>query len=296
MLLLFLDTSNTNNGNNNPSSSQGSSDSTYTPPATTNNNSGNNNQATAPTCSGGKMGLAWDWQLSNDWIPHATTGKTCWLYNWSPSPPSAAQLGGLKFVPMYWGPGSDHAESFSSNVLYSDTNYGLALAMNEVNEPTQSNLDAGTGAALWRQYLLPLRQNKGYYIISPSTTSAPTGIQWMQDWLGQLGDNEKPDALALHWYGTSFNDFQGYVTSFHTAFPSYKLWITEFACTDFSGQNIWCDVPSFAAQAAAWIEQQDYIGAAFPFGFVTSMVGVQEENRLIGGDSWLTGVGNEYLS
>jgi hypothetical protein len=289
------DTSNNNNGNNTPSSSQGSSDSTYTPPATNNNNSGNNNnQASAPACGGGKMGLAWDWQLSNDFIPNAVSGKTCWLYNWSPSPPSQAQLSGLKFVPMYWGPGSDHAESFSSNVLYSDTNYGLALAMNEVNEPSQSNLDVWTGASLWRQYLLPLRQ-KGYYIISPSTTSAPTGITWMQNWLAQLGGDELPNALALHWYGTSFNDFTGYVSSFHNAFPGYKLWITEFACTDFSGQNIWCDVPSFAAQAEAWINSQDYIEAAFPFGLVTSMVGVQEENRLMNWDGSLTGVGNEYL-
>lgn len=53
----------------------------------------------------------------------------------------------------------------------------------------------------------------------------------MQSWLGQLGSDELPDALALHWYGTSFDDFQTYINTFSSAFPHYKLWITEFACT-----------------------------------------------------------------
>ncbi len=100
-----------------------------------------------------------------------------------------------------------------------------------VNQDGQANIDAGTGAAWWRQYLLPLRQSKNYFLISPSTTSAPSGITWMQNWLGQLGSNELPDALALHWYGYSFTDFQNYVNTFASTFPGYKLWITEFACT-----------------------------------------------------------------
>jgi hypothetical protein len=195
---------------------------------------------------------------------------------------------------MFWG--ENHAQDFSDNVLNSNNNYGVALAMNEVNEVSQANIDPGTGAWQWRQYVLPLRQNKGYYIVSPSTTSAPSGITWMQQWLGQLGDNEKPDALALHWYGYSFTDFQNYVNLFASTFPGYKLWITEFACTDFSGQGHWCDVPSFASQAAAFLEGHDAVAAWFPFGFVGSMVGVQEENRLMNGDGSVTSVGWEYLA
>jgi hypothetical protein len=53
----------------------------------------------------------------------------------------------------------------------------------------------------------------------------------MQSWLGQLGNDELPDALALHWYGYTFEDLQNYINTFASTFPGYKLWLTEFACT-----------------------------------------------------------------
>jgi hypothetical protein len=256
----------------------------YTPPA--------NNGAGA--CSGGKMGLGWGPDLPSNYIPNAITSVTCYLYNWSSWAPDPSLLGSLKFAPMFWG--SDHIDDFTDNVVNSGTNYGVALGMNEVNEATQANIDAGTGASLWRQYLLPLRQSKGYYLVSPSTTSAPSGITWMQQWLGQLGSNELPDALAFHWYGYQFSDLENYVNTFSAAFPGYKLWLTEFACTDFSGGNNWCDVPSFAAQAIPFLENNPAIEAYFPFGFVGDMSGVQQQNSLMDANNGtVTSVGWQYL-
>jgi hypothetical protein len=90
-------------------------------------------------------------------------------------------------------------------------------------------MDAPTGVAMWNQYLVPLKA-KGYSIISPSTTSAPTGIPWMQQWLAG-GLQAQPDGLAFHWYGTQYSDFYNYVELFASTFSGYGLWLTEFGCT-----------------------------------------------------------------
>lgn len=277
------DNSGSNNNNNNSGSNNSGS----------NNNSGGSSYANAPACQGGKVGLAWAYDLASNYISHAITGRTCYYYNWSSWAADSSLTPGLQFVPMFWG--GDHIDDWSSNILYSGNTYHAALGMNEVNQAGQANIDPGTGAGWWRQYMLPLRQNHGTYLISPSTTSAPDGITWMQNWMGQLGDSEKPNALAFHWYGYSFTDLQNYVNQFANTFPGYKLWLTEFACTDFTGQGIWCDVPSFASQAASFLDNHPAIEVYFPFGFVGSMSGVQEENRLMNGDGTVTAVGWEYL-
>lgn len=285
-------TDNSGSTNNSGSSNSGSTSSNNNS-GTSSNNSGGGVATNQPACSGGKVGLAWAYDLASNYIPNAITGRTCYYYNWSSWAADSSLTGALKFVPMFWG--GDHIDDFQTNVIDSSTNYGFALAMNEVNQAGQANIDPGTGAGWWRQFMLPLRQNKGYYIISPSTTSAPDGIPWMQQWLGQLGSNELPNALALHWYGSSFGDLQTYINTFASTFPGYKLWLTEFACTDFTGQNIWCDVPSFASQAASFLDNHPAIEVYFPFGFVGSMSGVQEQNRLMNGDGSVTSVGWEYL-
>lgn len=91
-------------------------------------------------------------------------------------------------------------------------------------------METWDGVNLWRQYLLPLRWEKGYRLGSPSTTNDPSGIEWIRGFLGSLGDNEKPDFLCLHWYGIGAGAMIDYLNQYHNAFPGYKLWITEFAC------------------------------------------------------------------
>lgn len=105
----------------------------------------------------------------------------------------------------------------------------VLIIVYRVNQQDQSEMSARDGVNMWNQYLVPLK-NRGYTIISPSTTSAPSGIQWMKDWLAG-GLAAQPDALSFHWYGTNYNDFHSYVESFIAAFPGYPLWLTEFACT-----------------------------------------------------------------
>lgn len=41
-------------------------------------------------------------------------------------------------------------------------------------------MDAATGASMWQTYIQPLA-NEGYKLISPATSSAPSGMTWMKD-------------------------------------------------------------------------------------------------------------------
>lgn len=275
-----------NSGNNN----NGNTDTGNT--NTGNTNTGSSTPANTPACQGGgKVGLGWGPDIASNYIPNATTGKTCFYYNWSSWAADSSLTGGLTFIPMFWG--TDHIQDFQDNVINAANSYGIAMAMNEVNQDGQANVDPNTGASLWRQYVLPLR-NRGYYIISPSTTNAPSGMTWMQNWYGQLGDSEKPDGIAFHWYGTSYDDLVAYTNNVANLFPGKDLWVTEFACTDFSYQ-VTCDVGSFAPQAVTFLTNHPNVKGFFPFGFVGSMQGVQEDNRLINGDGSITSIGWVYI-
>ncbi|KAG8844815.1 hypothetical protein FRC20_003389 [Serendipita sp. 405] len=276
---------NSNNNNNNNSNNNNNN----------NNNSNGGHATNGPVCNGGKVGLAWAPDIPTNFIPNAKTGKTCFYYNWSSWPANTDLTAGLNFVPMYWGPGKD--DEFRSNVAYSSNDYRVAMAMNEVNQAGQAQMDAYYGASLWRSMLLPLRRDRGYTLVSPSTTSADDGIPWLQTFMSILGDDEKPDIMAIHWYGKSFQDMVNYLTNFHNTFPGRKVWVTEFACTGFDGSGCNDDINYFANAADDWLNGQDWIGAYFPFGFVGDLHGVHESSRAM--NQWtgeVTGVGWAYLT
>jgi hypothetical protein len=122
--------SNNNNG--------GSTDTSGSTGSTTNNGGTSTNSggsvyippASNVACQGGKAGLAWGYDLPANTLPMAVTGKTCYYYNWASWKANNAP-DGLHFVPMYWGPGNNHENDFTNNVINSADNFGVALAMNE---------------------------------------------------------------------------------------------------------------------------------------------------------------------
>ncbi|KAG8824032.1 hypothetical protein FRC19_002709 [Serendipita sp. 401] len=246
----------------------------------------------ASVCSGGKVGLAW--AMSSSFIPNAATDKTCYIYNWSPWSPSALPQG-LRFAPMFWGPG--HESDWTSNVIQGATNYGIAMGMQKVNQVDGSNMTPAQGAQSWKDMLVPLRTNKNYQLVSPSVISSRTGITWLQSFMSLLTDSQKPDFMAVHWYGKTLLDMQNYLTAFHNAFPGKTVWVTEFACDGLDGTGCTDDINSFANGADDWLSSQSWIGAYFPFAFASDLSGVSEVNRLINASSGLiTPVGWAYLS
>lgn len=90
--------------------------------------------------------------------------------------------------------------------------------------------------------------------------------------------------MGIHWYDTTLKKFQDYVELWHTTF-NMPIFITEYAlqvccfpclilfCVltvlqNFNGgaQPSFDQVVTFHKQAAAWLEQQDYVELYAPFG------------------------------
>lgn len=105
--------------------------------------------------------------------------------------------------------------------------------------------------SLWNQYIRPEGQ-KGKYLVSPSVTTAPTGIDQLQQFFDTCGGSDKCgvrasinlisrwlipldqcDAISLHYYGKKSSDLQQYVTKMHNTF-NLPVWLTEFSCQGLS--------------------------------------------------------------
>jgi hypothetical protein len=270
-----------------PQPSSGGNDYSTPPPATT---------TPAPyvppvNTGAGKLLLAWP---NNDdpAIPasYYFTGKASRYYTWSPFKLNNAP-GNVGFCAMLWG--YNQVYDFDQKVVAGYTD--CVLAMNEPNEPSQSNMSPDQGADLWNNHIAHLA-TQGYNILgSPATTSAPSGLQWIQSWLPMV--NVKPTVICVHWYDVSFENFQQYVTNFYNGAGQRPIWVTEFACQNFNGgaqcsmDQIW----AFVTQAAQWMDSQDWVQMYAPFGFMQQMQGVNDLDRLINWDGTPTDLGKWFI-
>lgn len=265
---------------------------TAAPATTTQASSGNGTPSNTGGYNGppGKVGLAYagpdDGTISNFKTPKVTA-----IYNWSPwAPPSAAALG-LEFMPMLWGP--KQIGDFTQLVKpgYAKT----VLGFNEPNQDGQSNLDPGYGAQLWQQYIQPLK-NQGYALVTPACTNAPSGKQWMQSFFSACGGCTF-DALALHYYGTSSQDFINHLTDYHNTF-GLDIFVTEFACQNFGGgaQCSDSDVVAFMDTVTGFMDNTPWVKKYFAFGVQHDMVGVNPANQLLAGNGYPTALGYDYIN
>lgn len=246
--------------------------------------------AASSSSGGGKVGIAWalgdDSSLSN-----FKTDKTKYLYTWSPSMPTGAAELGFTLMPMLWG--WNQVSEFQSTVVAGYANY--VLGMNEPNEAGQSNMDAATGASMWQTYIQPLA-NEGYKLISPATSSAPSGMTWMKDFFAACSGCTF-DGVAVHWYDVGADTFKTYVTSFHDAF-NMDIWVTEYACQNFNGGAQCTDdqVWAFMEATKSWMEETEWIAAYFAFGVMTDMSGVNDLDRLMESTGLPTDLGYYYIN
>jgi len=79
--------------------------------------------------------------------------------------------------------------------------------------------------------------------------------------------SHKINALAVHVYGTSAQDFIDYVTDFHQTF-GYNIWVTEFACQDFSGgtPRSYDDAFAFMREVTSWMDKTPFVDMYFAYG------------------------------
>lgn len=250
------------------------------------------------TNAGSPFGLAWpngDWASSSDpnYVGNYIGSKSSWYYTWSPYNVGSADTHGLEFVPMLWGPNQegvwwDQVASWPSSVKN-------VLFFNEPNEASQCNMAAADSVAHWLEYMQPLAA-KGYKLGMAATTSAPSGLQWVKDFIAACPQCTV-DFVPIHWYDVSASNFQTYVENFH-AQTGLDIWVTEYACQNFNGGAQCSDSETWALHQtmAPWFDAQSYVKRYSPFGVMTNLQGVNTDNALMGSDGAITALGSWYIS
>ncbi|KIK08407.1 glycoside hydrolase family 128 protein [Laccaria amethystina LaAM-08-1] len=238
----------------------------------------------------GKVGLAYAGP-DDGTISHFITPKVTAIYNWSPWAPASAAALGLEFMPMLWGP--KQIGDFTQLVKpgYAKT----VLGFNEPNQSGQSNLDPGYAAQLWQQYIQPLK-NQGYALVTPACTNAPSGKQWYQSFFSACTGCTF-DIIAVHYYGTSPQDFINYITDIHNTF-NLDVFVTEFACQNFGGgaQCSDSDVTNFMDTVTGFMDSTSWVKKYFAFGLQHDMVGVNPANQLLASNGYPTALGKDYIN
>jgi len=237
----------------------------------------------AQTIEGSKIGLAWpDGDSDNLWALAGSWTKVAWLYTWSPWNVKTAIVAQLEFIPMLWGGGNvgDFQNALNQGVF---GNSSAVLGPNEPDVSSQSNLSPGDAANLWRQVLQPLSPK--FRLGAPAVSSAPSGKQWLSDFFQACGGCHF-DFIPLHWYGSDGDAFISYVNDIHNTF-GLNIWITEWACVQFSSNDPPCDqqsVYNFLGYTSLFLDQQGWVERWAWFGAMRNLGGIPETDALLTSD------------
>lgn len=240
----------------------------------------------------GKQGLAWPNSNGMD-INNFFIGNVDWFYSWGATPGWDAAPTDKLFCPMLWGDNGSggNADEFNKKVTQDPNGkfnkYKCAFGMNEVNQQGQADMSPSHACSLMKKYIMPLADD-GWYIIGPSTTSAPAGLTtWYAQFMTECKDVfDRLDAVAVHYYDVTVSGFQKYVENWHKT-TGKDIWITEAACQNFNGgaQCSSSEAWNFLTEMTTWVNQQDYIKGFAPFGVMQNLQGVAEVNRLSQGSN-----------
>ena len=131
------------------------------------------------------------------------------------------------------------------------------------NEPERHGITAEHAADVWHQKMLPLRNDKGKKLVSPSCSNDNAGQAWIEDFMGRIQD-AMPDYLGLHYYGDDGNAAQQFIEDMHGKWPEIPVIVSEIACVSRDGNA----VVEFSKQLANWMDGQDFV---FEYGFFGCM-------------------------
>ncbi|PWN47191.1 hypothetical protein IE53DRAFT_262845 [Violaceomyces palustris] len=277
--------SSSNSSSGSSSGSSGSSSSS----GSSNSNSGSGSSSSSSSSlskSSGKPGLCW---ANSNGIPidNFLIGDVSWYYSWSDTPGwDNAPVDDVMYCPMLWG--YKNEASFKKNVLNNPNGkfnkHKCVMGMNEVNQVGQAKMSPAEGCQLMRENISPLKA-QGWYVMGPSTTSAPDGKDWYDEFKKTCPDVfNSLDAIALHWYDVDLDKFKAYVEDWHDTYGK-DVWVTEFACQNFNGgaQCSSGEAWNLLQGATQWMDTKEWVKGYAPFAVLDNLQGVSEVNRLSNG-------------
>ncbi|CDO73850.1 Glycoside Hydrolase Family 128 protein [Trametes cinnabarina] len=210
---------------------------------------------------GSKVCLGWQNGFADPSLSNFKTSHVVGVYDWGVSNHTEAEQLGFDYWPMLWG--AQWLTTFEKAVT---EGFGtIVMGFYEPNEPTQSNMDPYTAAALWKDHIEPKRRF-GYKTCSPAVSSHPDASRWMLHFMQACSDCTI-DYMCLHWYGTGFAKLQAYLELYHDAF-GLPILLTGFEVVGLNGgvQPSLSEVITFSRQALKYFDDTDWILAACPLG------------------------------
>ena len=165
-----------------------------------------------------------------------------WAYNWGQVEDGLSDVdSSLEYVPMLWSNGDDFTSGWSDNAETAISNGATNfLAFNEPDNVDQANMDASTAASAFIEYMNPYADSVS--LGSPAITNSGTdgeGVSWLKEWVSACDGSCKYSFCAAHWYSPAdSSDFLNYVTEVYEACGNKPVWITEFAPTGASDDEI----------------------------------------------------------
>lgn len=243
--------------------------------------------------NGGKRGIAWPPENTQDSPSLFAGGKISWVYNWSPY---RTNIAGTEFVPMLWSTNRGHD---GNQFLNQARGAKVVLGFNEPERSDQANMSPAEAARAWKQYIEPLRA-QGTRLGSPAIASTDQGLNWLLQFLSELNKvGGRIDFLALHWYGRGVDNFIGWITYVRQRTGNqYPVWVTEFACTSWNpSQPVSVQEASdFMRQSVSrlnslnWVERYAWFGAQH-----RPDAALGSASSLISPNGGLTQLGRDYV-
>ncbi|KAF8665251.1 hypothetical protein AX16_000273 [Volvariella volvacea WC 439] len=215
-------------------------------------------QPTAPVRKNPKRGIAFASGNPNDILnANQTRSLISWQYDWANSPPNYLATSNIQYIPMQWGSGN--IADFIDKVKASGAKE--ILGFNEPDYVNEANMQPAEAAALWMQYIEPLKES-GVRLGAPAVTASGTGRPWLVQFLAACS-NCTIDFIPFHWYGTGVEAFYNYLWEMHGQFPDHPLWVTEFA--DTSDDD--AEVLNFLNATTTYMDTLDWIERYAWFGY-----------------------------
>lgn len=191
---------------------------------------------------------------------------------------------------MLWG--AEQVGDFLKVVKpgYAQCVYGF----NEPNLDTQSNLNASYAAQLWMQNILPLSQQGYTEFFTPAVTSAPSGVDWYNDFFAAC-EGCHFTGMNLHIYATTSAEMISYLEGMYQTF-NMPIQVTEFACESFTGGPQCTEDQAFAfmSEVTSWMDETDWILQYYAYGVMTN-ININPVNQLIADDGTPTALGRLYI-
>ncbi|KAJ7503628.1 hypothetical protein B0H11DRAFT_1983624 [Mycena galericulata] len=177
------------------------------------------------------------------------------LYDYETTLPSSSNgNGGLNFIGMQRCLDCDSSPIADLAARQKQNGFSTLFTL---NEPDINGITPAQAAAWYIQNINPLPIKKALPAVTASTNPGQ-GLDWLSQMLAACAGQCFFDYINLHHYGSSFDQFQTYVTAAHAQFPNNQIVITEFALqAPPGGQADQCAIP--------FLDSSSFVEMYFPF-------------------------------